>query len=300
MGTQSWWSGWRASAIPSGGHLRRSSRHEPHIAFHARAGGARDGRLDRRHPDRRLAKRGRPTARPRPRRDRRSHPLGPGHGCPRGALHRPGCRPPRPRPQRRCDLLRDRTRVRGRRHGRRVGRRARSACWGTRTAASARSRRHCSPKASGGSCSTRRRSASCRPRPHVVASPAGAARRGRARRAARALHAGSRRPVLRADRPLAVAAGLAGPSRRGAHDSPRGACESANTSSTPIASGRCTYRRCCSQAATAPTRSGRPPRRCTRPCPTAGSRSCPGSDTPPWTPATELFVAEVFSFLAPE
>ena len=151
----------------------------------------------------------------------------------RGALHRPRYRPPRPRPQRRCDLLRDRTRVRGRRHGRRVGRRL-----GQR--AGALVRRHV--RARGGAA---HRTASARlvlyeapvgflqTPPHVVHRLQALLDADERDELLVLLHAGSRRPVLRADRP---ACGRCRPGRR---DSPRPTRSPArslrigNTSSTP-------------------------------------------------------------------
>jgi hypothetical protein len=47
----------------------------------------------------------------------------------------------------------------------------------------------------------------------------------------------------------------------------------------------------------APTPSGRPARRCGRRCRSVGSSSCEASDTPRWDTGTELFTAEVLSFL---
>ena len=300
VGTQSWWSGWRASAIPPGGHFARSSRHEPHIAFHARAGG---------------------------RSRRSSRPTAPRSPSGEAATARRSCWSTAPPPitpaGHRCmPALEERFTVLAiDRRGR--GRSGDATCYaiereyedvaavvewagelGQRAGALVRRRL----RARGGPAHRRHREArALRGAGRLPADPApcrrsppGAARRGRARRAAGALHARSRRPVRRADR---AACGRCRPGRPVSPPrtrSPERSVRIGNTPSTPIASGRCTYRRCCSQAATAPTRSGRPPRRCTRPCPTASIAVMPGQRHAAMDTGTDLFLAEVLGFLAPE
>ena len=163
------------------------------------------------------------------------------------------------------------------------------------TPASARSRPLCSPNRIRRLVLHEPRSASWSPTAVRRAAP-GAARRRRPRRAAGGLPLRGRRLAPRTDRPASLAARLGPP---GAPPPLRSRARNAPTASTlrrKSASARSRSRRCCSAVATAP-RLQAANERCARSSPTRASPSCPGSDTPRWTPAPHLFLAEALPFL---
>ena len=110
----------------------------------------------------------------------------------------------------------------------------------------------------------------------------------------------ARSPAFRASR--SSCCGRCRPGRRGSPPptrSPARSSPTGSTSSTPIASGRCTCRRCCSQAATAPTAFRAADQALQAALPDSRIAVMPGQRHAAMDTGTDLFLAEVLSFLAP-